>query len=239
MPRLSFDDAKLILQDIEFGQGRIADVARRNPWLIEESQTTLRERHGDTVSLYRAVSVGKGLRPEAVVSTSLSVGVCLYILLMAAGDVGDGEGGWVYNTRTLLHYRVPVGKVLVSLDAVMPHVERSVGLRLNHRIIGRTGRDTDEFGEPWTIRRVLECYEETDEQEVIADVSGLKPAVLAFRSDDSRDRALFDLANAAIRCVRGECDEAAVLEARRRLPNLRVGDAEVRAFIERVRVWQG
>lgn len=179
--KLSFADAKKMLQHVDTARGQAVEVARDNPWLTERSQQAARERLGATFSVYRAVTLTGDLRPERVVSTSLDWQVAWNIADDAPGMIWHGDKT-LTTTTALLHYRLTPERVVLWLPEVMAEVRTAVGKRANHSI-------EDRYGNPKRIEQVLRFLDANDEQEIIADVSGLTPKVLRFgRSVRERER---------------------------------------------------
>jgi len=181
-------DALILARDLETGKGRVAELVASKPWLSEHSQDVLREVYGFNggLSIFRVLSIprGKKLRPETAVSTSLNP----YIPVQIA--VYDAPGAiWTMDDLIpvdphILRYDIPVDRVLAYVPALIEKAYEDVGEEVlaKARLKAREGSmSADEVFEEITKR---------NEEEVIADVTGIKPEVIDF---DSRDDLLFAL----------------------------------------------
>lgn len=170
--RLSKADAMLILREIETGRGGIATLAQKKPFLTDISQSYLHQKVGDPIALFRTVRVvdPKGLRDESIVSASTNWHVAFQLardtpMYMASKQFIEPK---VY----MLRYTVPIDRVLAYVPAL---VENAVSV-LGPDTIKK--RIRDRFGEPLPISTIVETGME--EEEVIADVSHIKPQVMHF-----------------------------------------------------------
>jgi len=174
--RLSMADGMMIVREIETGRGGIAKLVQRKSFLKELSQDKLRREHGDVVPLFRVLALpeDKELRAESIVSTSTDWHVAV--------SMGDSQPGlaitrdkWLAVNTVLLRYDTPVEQCLADVNMLLELAIESLGGmdRIgNQNIIGRNGAIP--------ISVIIE--EGMKEDEVIADVSGLKPVVLNFPS---------------------------------------------------------
>jgi len=173
--KLSFDQAKSFLADLEQSKGRIAQLGLDNPWLIGYCQEAARDRLGASFSVFRGLTLTEGLRGDKIASTSLDWRV--------AYDIIDGSPGLIMHGRktmttkkALLHYKIAPENIVMWVPVALDFVKQSVGKRTNHSI-------EDRYGEKVRIAKLLQAIEEMDEQEIVADLNGLKPNVLTFETN--------------------------------------------------------
>lgn len=170
--RLSAADAKQIVADLDHGTGRIAQVVSRNPWLRRASQAAAREQLGETFSVYRAVTLTEAIRPDHVASTSLDWRVCWAMLDQSPSIVW--HGGNTYSTKkALLHYQLTPEQVVLWIPVAMKMIEATLRNQMHHRV-------EDRHGTPIRIATVLSAIHGAQEQEIVADLSGLTPKTLVF-----------------------------------------------------------
>jgi hypothetical protein len=166
--KLTKAEARSVFQEIETGRGGIAVLAAKKPFLSRLSRDALADR-GPGLRLFRAVAVYDALKPDAVVSTTLDWRVAHGIgadfpLLM-------GHGSWSPAVH-LLRYDVPLDRVVGYLPVLVTLALETLGPGAADQKI------TDRFGDRTPIQRCLDMARR--EQEVVADLSGLRPEVLAF-----------------------------------------------------------
>jgi len=161
---LSKKDAKDILADIETGKGRIAKIMQKKP----ELQAQMTQGLPNKVDGWRAVAVMGGLRSEKIVSLSTNFDV---VFGMGSDFPSLMSGGEIKSPKvTLLHYKIPKKKVLAYVPVLIQYVKAILSGKVN-TVAARSGGRLN----------VSAIYDATKkENEVIADVSGLKPAVLSF-----------------------------------------------------------
>lgn len=193
--RLSFGDAKQIVADLDTGRGRIADVARRNPWLREMCVATAKRELGQRIIVYRAISVTDQLRPDAIASTTLDPKVAVSILMDAPGMIWHGNKT-ILPTRTLLRYEISPEDVVVWVPAILPAVRDVIGARGNHTV-------EDRYGERIRIADVLSKHASLDEKEIVADLSARTPTSLPLTPDSNGNAKLW----AALMWLQDKLDE--------------------------------
>jgi hypothetical protein len=172
-PRLTFADAKEFVADLETGRGRIAEVIARNPWLREECQQAARKALGGRFAVYRAVSPTEGLRPDKVASTSLDPKVPISMLISAPGIIftkGFGDGAVIPKKR-LLRYDITPEQVVCWVPHVIETVKAALGSRINQSF-------EDRYGGRVKMSKFLATHADQDEQEIVADLHGLKPKMI-------------------------------------------------------------
>ena len=183
--KLSFPDAKEIVTDLEHSKGRVKDVAARNSWLVQMCQQAIREKFGENFSVYRGVILldNQELKNDSVASTSLSIEVVLHILGNKEGIYWTGSHmGHRYmqlhqtNKMVFLHYRMTPDRVVLWIPYILPIIRAAVGKRINHGVENR-------YGGKYKIEQILQWIEKWNEQEVVANLSGLQPKVLPFDSN--------------------------------------------------------
>lgn len=169
--KLSIQDAREIVKDIETGRGRIAQIMDKKPSLREKMTQGLPPKFDG----WRAVAVLDELRSEKTVSLSTDFDV---VFNMAMGfPVLMGQGGIKSPAVTLLHYKVTKKRALAFVPVLMKHAQDVLKGRVK-TVATRSG-DRVSFD---VITKTA-----NDEDEVIADVSGLKPKKIVFgQSSDGR-----------------------------------------------------
>jgi len=175
---LSKADAMLVLREIETGKGGIATLAQSKPIISHISQAWLQHHHGGTLKLFRAIAVvdGKTLNAEKIASLTSDWKVAWRI---AEGfPVLFTPNKIVTNTPHLLRYNVPISKVVAYVPALLDECLKTLGEDIKSKRI-MSARHYEKI----SISEIFDTG--TEEKEVIADVSSLKPQVIAFeqRSD--------------------------------------------------------
>jgi hypothetical protein len=173
--RLSFADAKSFLTDLEHAKGRIAQIARENPWLIGYCQEAAQDRLGASFSVFRGLTLTHDLRADAVASTSLNWEVAYDIIDTSPGMVFT-KGKTLISKKALLHYKITPANIVMWIPVALEFVKQGIGKRTNHNI-------EDRYGEKRQIAKLLRAVEEMDEQEIVADLNGLTPKVIMFESN--------------------------------------------------------
>ena len=165
--KLTKQQAKDILADIETGRGRIAVVAKDNPSVREASQESVRSRHGNTVTLYRVVQVqeGKQFRDDATVSTTDNFKSAISIQGQQPGALITPKT-WINLTPTFVAYQVPVNRVVADVGMLAQSAAKSVGSLKS--ISGGRGKVS--------IETILSAAKK--EKEIVADLSGVKPTFI-------------------------------------------------------------
>jgi hypothetical protein len=170
--RLSLKSAKLLISHLESARGQLGEVLRLNPWLVGISQEAAREHLGARFSVYRAVTVTDSLRADAIASTSLDWQVAFRILDEAPGVVWHGSN-MIRTKEVLLHYEIDPAHVVLWVPVVLDFVHAAVQGKEKRRIEARDGSQV-------SIESVLASIADLNEQEIVADLTGLKPQVLDF-----------------------------------------------------------
>lgn len=170
--KLSFDDAKAFIADLEQARGRIPELARTYPWLVGYCQEAAQDRLGSTFSVFRGLTLTSDLRGDKIASTSLNWRVAYDIIEGSPGMIMHGNRTYT-PTKAILHYRITPAHVVMWIPVALDFVKQSVGKRTNHSI-------EDRYGEPMKIAKVLQAIEQMDEQEIVADLNGLTPKVVQF-----------------------------------------------------------
>lgn len=172
--KLSFMDAKKFLKNIEFGQGGMQEIANDNTWLVEACQNEFQRKYGNNVSVYRALTLTGDVRSDKIVSTTLDWGVAYKIMEMAPGVVfGDNKS--MQLSHAILHYRINPDHVRIYVPYALEYVKKTVGKRSNHSI-------EDRNGDKVKISSIYDFLKDGGEQEVVADVSGLRPKIIEFKT---------------------------------------------------------
>jgi hypothetical protein len=173
--RLSKVDAKNILADIETGKGRIVKIMEKKPELKAQMTDGLPNK----IEGWRAVAAMGSLRSEKVVSLSTNFDV---VFGMGSNFPSIMSSKGIQSPKvTLLHYKIPKSKVLAYVPVLIKYA-RAV---LADKIKTVAGRDGGRIN-------VSAIYDAANsESEIIADVSGLKPKVIAF---DQTSNGRIDLA---------------------------------------------
>jgi len=170
--RLSKADAMLILREIETGRGGIARLAQKKPFITDISQEYLRRELGDPIALFRTLRVTdpKGLRTENIVSASTNWHVAFQLARDTPVYMASEE--FIAPKVYMLRYTVPINRVLAYVPALVEHAVSALGPDAIKKHIH------DRFGDPLPISTIIETGME--EEEVIADVSRIKPQAMQF-----------------------------------------------------------
>lgn len=169
--RLTKTEALTVFREIETGRGGIAALAVKKPFIRRLSRDALADR-GPVLRLFRAVAVYDGSRrPDAIVSTTLDWRVAHRI----GSDFPLLIGGDTQPPRIhLLRYDV-------SADRIVAYLPLLVNLALQALGTGAaTGTIPTRDGDRVSLRHCVDFARR--EQEVVADLSDLRPEVLSFES---------------------------------------------------------
>lgn len=187
-PRASISaaDARLFAEELITGRGRLAQFAAKYPHLRTASQKTLAAICGETIPLFRHVTLREdaatGLREETAASTTLSPA---YVLTLAADapSAVTTRDAFVHLKPVLLRYDIDPSRVLVFVPVVAAYVVEDRGPALKRMRIECRGESYSALDAIMRVRGL-------GEQEVFANLSGLKPAVFEFtkRLDLARAR---------------------------------------------------
>jgi hypothetical protein len=169
-PRLSFADAKEFLSDIEHSHGRILDLVTRRPWLKQFCQDAARQNLGSEISVFRGFVAYEPLRGDEIASTSTNWKVAFTLMTNGPGIIFHGNKT-ISTTKHLLHYRIKPENVVCWIPAAMEFVRQAVGTKTNVGI-------EDRWGERTKIAEIYEFLEKEPEDEIIADLRGLRPKIL-------------------------------------------------------------
>jgi hypothetical protein len=186
---ISAADARLFVEELETGRGRLAQLAERYPALREESQRVLATMCGSPVlPLFRHIQLRNDeptkIRPEQVTSLTASPQYALGLAIDAPGMVMTSEA-FISMVPALMRYDVPVERVLLYVPVVADDLTRERTAALGRMKI-RTRRGGSMTGTE-IVREVLR----RKEHEVVADVSGLSPSVVEFSRTEDIYQALY------------------------------------------------
>lgn len=223
---LTLKSAKILLSHLESARGQIAEFLALNPWLVGLCQEAAREHLGGSFSVYRAVTVTDTLRAEAIASTTLDWRVAYRILDEAPSVVWHGSE-MLKASQVLLHYRLSPEQVALWVPVALDFVRTAVAGKEKNRVQTRDGT--------MRIEAVLAAIDRLDEQEIIADLTGLRPDVLEFegsvRGGEVRDLFRHFMAGSLPVPVTGEW----LVRQHMRF----VGVEDANAQVERFRAWRG
>lgn len=183
--RIRAVDARKVVEELVTGRGRMLDIAEEYPWLIEESQQVLEEKCRNPVPCFRSLTIPKGenVRREQVVSTTLRPAYALRLATDAPGLV-FARDKTIELQNVTLRYDVPVDDTLLYVPLLLDWVlseQPNVVRRMNVEMRG---------GEVWKGIDVIREIEERQEEELLADVSGVEPEALVWPAHVSGRRDL-------------------------------------------------
>ena len=183
---ISKKDAIEIVREIETGRGGIGELAKRKPALMQMSQENLRREHGDVVPLFRVLGIPEDqeMRPEGIVSTTTDWKVAHKMGRDQPGVIMGRDKTTSIHT-VLVRYDVPVEKCLADVNMLLEMVVEKLG---GFDAIGNKGIRSRRSGDSVPVAYIIQ--EGMKEDEVIADVTGLKPVVLRFGSHVSGQKEM-------------------------------------------------
>lgn len=197
-PALTKTELRLIAQELDTSHGLLLQLVQTKPWLTDISRQYLCGRMGlcnefpvfrtvalmelcvppgETVSSHvqAQVEASSVLRPEHVVSTSLNPWTVLTIALQQADKIywtsGMFSGGMIRTKPVIVRYEITLDRVVLFVPALISYI-RSV---YPPEELEKT-RYRNRWGELRHVRHVFSVVEQQEENEVIADVTGLSPA---------------------------------------------------------------
>lgn len=168
--RITFAHAKEILLDIEQSKGRILEIIKLNPWLVEESKKDAVAKYGNSFNVYRALTLTGPLNKENIVSTTPKIFVASSILIKSPVIIFH-KNDMIKTEKIILKYKITSNNIIAYVPTLLKYVKETVGKKTNRKI-------EDRYGTKISIEKILELTNKLDEEEIIADVSNLTPVVL-------------------------------------------------------------
>ena len=166
---ISKETAKKVLESIvgnNKGSNLISDLVDKNPLLRKLSQDYLRNKHGDTITVYRSLGLTGDLRTEKIVSTTDDANVAINM----NNDIPDliTKNDFISPKRSLLRYDIPIENVRAYVPYLLD-ISSDVIKNLNQKTVvdRKTGRKI-------LIEEILHAGQK--ESEVVADLSGISPS---------------------------------------------------------------
>jgi hypothetical protein len=172
---LSSRHARALISHLEAARGQLADVVRLNPWLVGVCQSAATEKLGASFPVFRAITATSELRPDEIASTSLDWRVAMRILDDAPGMVWHG-GKTLTTTSVLRRYVIDPSKVVLWMPVAVEFAKDAVRGAEHRGVPNRHGTTT-------SIAKILASFDELDEQEIVADLTGLTPQEISFGGD--------------------------------------------------------
>lgn len=172
---LSKRHARALISHLEAARGQLADVIKLNPWLVGICQSAAADRIGASFSVYRAITATSELRPDGIASTSLDWRIPMKILDDAPGMVWHG-GKTLTTTSVLRRYVIDPSRVVLWMPIAVDFAREAVSGSEHRGVPNRHGSTT-------SIATILAAFEDLNEQEVVADLTGLAPQEIAFGGD--------------------------------------------------------
>ena len=174
LEKMEKDDALTVLRHVYRSDNKsIPELVRRVPELREKSQRRVKELYGSRFTVYRSLKVTDALRKENIVHTSADLGVVVGLADNNA-NVFFAKDRTIVATDYLLSYEISPENVVAYIPLLAAEARAVVGKRRKYIDHG------------WDSRiEVSNIYDAANnEEELIVDVSGLKPNVVKF---DNRD----------------------------------------------------
>ena len=181
--RLSLADVRYLASQLRHKTGLgLPALLEKHPWIKDYSQETVREIYGDRFRVWRYLTVteGKEIRPEGVVPTTGNPAWALYEIAVAPQAYWKGPvfaSEFVELEHAMLRYEITPERVLVYVPAIIHIAMDTFGETL------RKWKSIPGMSLNKVFTRIL--YE-NQEEEIVADVSGLTPEIMDFRVRGNR-----------------------------------------------------
>ena len=205
-PPITKTELKLIAQELDTSHGYLPQLVQSKPWLVDLSRQhlctlglcntfpvfrTIGLMHlavpqGETVAphILAQVEASKELRPEQIVSTSLNPHVTLSIASEQADHLyftgGMFRGGMLTTRPVIVRYDITPDRVILFVPALIAFVR---SLYSTDEL--KKTRYRNRHGYLHNIPHIFRELEARQENEVIADVTGLKPTAV-FKTDGNK-----------------------------------------------------
>jgi hypothetical protein len=166
---ISKETAKKVLESIvgnNKGSNLISDLVDKNPLLRKLSQDYLRNKHGDTITVYRSLGLTGDLRTEKIVSTTDDANVAINM----NNDIFDliTKNDFISPKRTLLRYDIPIENVKAYVPYLLD-ISSDVIKSMKEKTVASGGS-----GRRIPIDEILDAGKR--ESEVVADLGGISPS---------------------------------------------------------------
>jgi hypothetical protein len=189
--KLPLKDVRYFAGQLVHSYGGLAALAEKHPWIREYSQDVVREVYGDQLHAWRYLTLKpeQKIEPENVVSLTGNPGWITLAIGTSPGvywsfSPGSHDTTMIAVEHAILKYRLTPDRVIFYVPAIMDAARDMYGDSLK-RWLADTSRRS-----PMSISKVFGRIAEIGEEEIVADVSGLKPETLNFR--DKKDEWWWD-----------------------------------------------
>ena len=171
--KFSAKNVRGLASELETGRGGLARMADEVPGLVEASQQGIMSRVGEEFPAFRAISPTGNLRPDKIASTTLDPAIAAKIARDFPALIGLEK---IIPPRPLLRrYDVPAHQVRADVPTLIKAARDQQA-----KTVLRGKIDTRD-GSRMNIEDILDAVE--DEQEVVANLSGLIPKEVKLASN--------------------------------------------------------
>ena len=171
--KFSAKNVRGLASELETGRGGLARMADEVPGLVEASQQGIMSRVGEKFPAFRAISPTGNLRPDGIASTTLDPAIAAKIARDFPALIGLEK---IIPPRPLLRrYDVPAHQVRADVPTLIKAARDQQA-----KTVLRGKIDTRD-GSRMNIEDILDAVE--DEQEVVANLSGLIPKEVKLASN--------------------------------------------------------
>lgn len=183
--KLPLQDVRYLAQQLVHSYGGLAGLAKKHPWIKDYSQEVVREIYGDEFSVWRYLTVKdkQKIEPEKTVSLTANPSWIFHAIATAPGaylsvsPISRGTSMVMVN-HAILKYKLSPDRVIFYVPAIIDVALDMFRDSLNKWI----ARPHKEY--PMSIAKVFRRIMEDREEEIVADVTGLKPEVIDFRDKE-------------------------------------------------------
>lgn len=184
--RLSLADVRYLASQLRHKTGLgLPVLLEKHPWIKDYSQEVVQEIYGDAFPVWRYLTVTKDQKidPEGIVPTTGNPIWALGEIYSAAGAYWKGPAfasEFVTLEHAMLRYEITPERVVVYVPAVIHIAMDTFGETLQ-----KWKATHGEYG--MSLEKVFtKILYENQEEEIVADLSGLTPEVMDFRIRDDK-----------------------------------------------------
>lgn len=163
---ISQQEARIILQEIETGRGRIAEIIERKPYLRNASREAVQKQYGNRVQVFRSIAVDESIRPEGVASVTPDFMVA-FNMARDVGVIFTPKGGMETRDPHLVSYTITLDRVLGYSPMLVSHAMDILD--------GKIKAIRNRHGERLPVDTIVDTA--MKEKEIIANLDGLEPKV--------------------------------------------------------------
>jgi GNAT superfamily N-acetyltransferase len=181
---LSRADVLEIARDLDYSKGRILDLAESKPWISRISRQAVEERTGAAPRVYRTVMVPEGasIERERVANATMNPVAAVKLSLELPGIVYR-PGQVEIREPWILRYEIRPENVIAYVPALIDLAQKAFPDGQLRAMRFKTQR-----GSSMSVEDAFLEVLERGEDEILAEVSGIRPEILNF---GSRHEAIF------------------------------------------------